>query len=71
MIGAGPIPQHYRYYFKLNPMYSVIEMYHRPIYNGTLPTNSEMMVAVVVATTTLGVGLLVFRRYENTLIFNL
>lgn len=71
MDGAGPIPHAYRYYFKLNPMYSIIEMFHRPIYNGTLPTNYEIMVAVAVAATTLGVGLWVFRRYENTLIFNL
>lgn len=69
--GGGPIPHRYRYYFKLNPMYSIIEMFHRPIYEGMLPTNSELMVAVAAAATSLGVGLLVFRRYENTLIFNL
>jgi ABC-2 type transport system permease protein/lipopolysaccharide transport system permease protein len=69
--GEGPIPHRYRYFFKLNPMYSIIEMFHRPIYEGRLPTNYELIVAVAVASVTLGVGLLVFRRYENSLIFNL
>lgn len=69
--GGGPIPHSARYYFKLNPMYSIIEMFHRPIYNGTLPTPSELAAAITFAAVTLGVGLLVFRRYENSLIFNL
>ena len=69
--GDGPIPHAYRHYFKLNPMYSIIEMFHRPIYEGRLPTNYELIVAVAVSVTTQGVGLLVFRRYEKTLISNL
>lgn len=71
MVDRGPIPQKYRIYFKLNPLYSLIEMFHRPIYDARLPTNSELVAATGTATVCLIVGLLVFRRYEDSLIFNL
>lgn len=71
MVDRGPIPQKYRFYFKLNPLYSVVEMFHRPIFNATLPTNSELAVATGTAAVCLLAGLFVFRRYEDSLIFNL
>jgi ABC-type polysaccharide/polyol phosphate export permease len=68
---GGLIPYKYRAYFKLNPMYAIIEMFHRPIYDGRFPTASEFRVASCVAVFCLGLGLFVFRRYEDRLIFNL
>jgi ABC-type polysaccharide/polyol phosphate export permease len=68
---GGLIENKYRYYFKLNPMYAIIEMFHRPIYDGRFPTAAEFRVATGVAVVCLGVGLFVFRRYEDRLIFNL
>jgi ABC-type polysaccharide/polyol phosphate export permease len=70
-IDRGPIPQKYRFYFKLNPLYSVIEMFHRPIFNAMLPTNSELLVATSTAAISLIAGFLIFRRCEDSLIFNL
>jgi ABC-type polysaccharide/polyol phosphate export permease len=67
----GPIPHRYRFYFKLNPLYSIIEMFHRPIYDEMLPTNSELAVALGAAAVSLIGGLAVFRRFENRLIFAL
>jgi hypothetical protein len=67
----GPIPHRYRFYFKLNPLYSIIEMFHRPIYEEMLPTNSELAVALGAAAVSLIGGLAVFRRFENRLIFAL
>jgi ABC-type polysaccharide/polyol phosphate export permease len=67
----GPIPHPYRWCFKLNPMFAIVQMFHRPIYDGMLPTPSEMTTAIVVAVVALAAGLAVFRRYEDKLIFSL
>lgn len=69
--GGGPIPHEFRFYFKLNPMFSIMEMFQRPIHDGMFPTPSEMAIAVASAMVALGIGLAIFRRYENSLIFNL
>ncbi len=68
---GGLIPFRYRSYFKLNPMYPIIEMFHRPIYDGRFPTRTEFLTASGIAIVCLGLGVAVFRRYENQLIFNL
>lgn len=67
----GPVPEQYRSYFKLNPLYSIMEMFHRPIYDNMLPTPSELGAALFVATVALLGGLAVFWRYEDALIFAL
>lgn len=72
LIDVGPIENHeLRFYFKLNPFYSVIEMFHRPIYDRRLPTQSEFLSATFVAFSSLGIGLVFFRRFEDRLIFHL
>lgn len=71
MVDAGPIPHKYRFYFKLNPFYPIIEMFHRPIYDGRFPTRSEFLAASGVAIFFLGGGLLFFRQFEDRLIFHL
>ncbi len=65
------MPHRYQYFFKLNPMFGIIEMFHRPIYYATLPTMLEMTSAILVAAVSLTVGLYVFWRYEDSLIFAL
>lgn len=67
----GMIPHEYRWYFKLNPMFAVIELFHRPIYHGVLPTNAELLTAGAVSIVFLVGGLLVFWRSEDRLIFAL
>ncbi len=71
LVDMGPIPHKYRFWFKLNPMYSLIEMFHRPIYDAKFPTRAEFLAAMGMAVVSLTVGLAVFRRYEDRLIFNL
>jgi homopolymeric O-antigen transport system permease protein len=71
MVDRGPISHRHRFYFKLNPLYSIIEMFHRPLYDARLPTPREILAATSTAGIALVVGLLVFRRYEDSLIFNL
>jgi len=67
----GPIPHEYRRYFKLNPMFPIVQMFHRPIYDAAFPTPTETSAAVAVAVLTFGFGLAVFRRYQDSLIFSL
>ncbi len=67
----GPIPAEYRRYFKINPLFSLLSMFQRPIYDRMLPTNKEMLAAVGVSLASLGIGLAVFRRFEDELIFRL
>lgn len=71
MIDVGPIPHDLRFYFKLNPFYPVIEMFHRPIYDRSFPTQKEFLSATIVAFGSLGIGLVFFRRFEDRLIFHL
>ncbi|MFO0973108.1 MAG: ABC transporter permease [Phycisphaerae bacterium] len=66
---ASPIPHEYRKYFKLNPLYSIMAMFQRPIYYETLPTASELAAALASSGAALSVGLLVFWRHEDGLIF--
>jgi len=65
------IPHEYRWYFKLNPMYSVMAMFQRPIYYHMWPTPSEMAVASATAIVALAIGLLIFWKSEDSLIFAL
>ena len=71
MIDVGPIPHEYRQYFKINPFFSIIEMFHRPIYDGHLPTKAEFASATVVAFGSLGIGLVFFGYFDRMLIFHL
>lgn len=70
-IAKGPIPDKYRKYFKINPMFSLLAMFQRPIYDAMLPTRPETLTAIGVSLASLTTGLLVFRRFENGLIFRL
>jgi len=65
------IPARFQYIFKLNPMFAIVELFHRPIYYGTMPTNLELTSALITTAVSLAVGLAVFWRYEDTLIFAL
>lgn len=71
LVDNGPIQHKYRFYFKLNPFYSVIEMFQRPIYDRRFPTRMEFLSATIVAFGSLGIGLYFFRRFEDRLIFHL
>lgn len=67
----GPIDARHQIYFKLNPLYSVIQLFHRPIYDAMWPTPLELTAASCTALVALVVGLSVFWRHEDRLIFAL
>lgn len=70
-LDGGLIPHPYRIYFKLNPVFAIIEMFHRPIYHAMLPTTPELITAVGTAIFSLVIGLTVFWRNEDSLVFAL
>ncbi len=50
------IPQQYRWAFNLNPMYHLLDAFRAPIFTGTLPSLSHLIVAVLVSVLTLVIG---------------
>lgn len=60
-----------QYLLRFNPMLYFVQLFRAPIYQSMLPTVSTVMIACSVAAVTLAIGILVFRLYEDKLIFRL
>ena len=58
-------------YFKMNPMYHVLEMFRAPIYRGEWPAGLETAVAIGTSIAALIIGLAIFWNREDDLIFRL
>jgi ABC-type polysaccharide/polyol phosphate export permease len=55
------IPETYRYwFFHLNPMYYLVQIFRLPVYQGVLPSNGMLLVSFLIAFGTLAVGWIVF-----------
>ena len=55
------IPESYRYwFFHLNPMYYLVEIFRQPVYEGKLPSGEILLGSIVIATLTLVLGWTVF-----------
>ena len=59
------IPESYRSFFHLNPIYYFIEIFRQPIYQGVLPEPYLVLRAALVAVTALIVGWWVFTKKSN------
>ena len=59
------VPSKFAWLIKLNPMSYLIEVFRVLIYNGTMPTFSHILIAVVVGILTLAAGWMVFTRKAN------
>ena len=54
-------PDAYRFWItNLNPMYHMVNIFRKPLYDGVLPEWNELVVAVIIATVTLIIGWLFF-----------
>jgi ABC-type polysaccharide/polyol phosphate export permease len=55
------IPESYRYwFFHLNPMYYLVEVFRQPVYEGRLPSGDVLLGSTLIATLTLVLGWMVF-----------
>lgn len=55
------IPETYRYwFFHLNPMYYLVQVFRLPVYQGELPSLGLLLVSFLIAVSTLLVGWMVF-----------
>ena len=55
------LPDAYRFWItNLNPMYHMVNIFRKPLYDGVLPEWNELVIAVVIAVITLVIGWLFF-----------
>jgi len=64
-----PLSRHI--YFRLNPMYHLIRMFQLPIHEGQVPSPRQIALACSISLAMLAVGLAIFWRREDELIFRL
>lgn len=66
------IPESYRYwFFHLNPMYYMVEIFRQPLYMGVLPSGDVILGAAVIAVVALAVGWFVFSSRADEFAYHL
>ncbi|MCO4888773.1 ABC transporter permease [Cupriavidus sp. WGtm5] len=65
------VPERFRWIFEWNPMYYFVQLFRLPIYEATVPSLQLIGLTGGLALTMLVLGVVVFRKYDHTLIFRL
>jgi ABC-type polysaccharide/polyol phosphate export permease len=65
------VPESYRPWLLANPMYYFVELFRLPIYEGIVPSAQTFLITTGCALASALFGMLVFRRYDNEVIFRL
>jgi ABC-type polysaccharide/polyol phosphate export permease len=65
------IPDQWRFVFRLNPMYYMIDLVRRPVYEGTLPDPGSLLWALALATVSLLAGAWYFTRKADEFQYHL
>ncbi len=63
------IPEHYRIWFRLNPLVYPLHGFRLAIYYGQLPSRQSMALSLAVGLATLWIGYRLFRRYQDTVVY--
>lgn len=63
------LPSSYHPYFKLNPMYHVLQCFREPLYEGVVPSALTFGIAGLTAVSLFVVGWVFFQRYEHDFVF--
>jgi ABC-2 type transport system permease protein len=66
MFSLELLPEHYRTFFRLNPMLYILNGFRLAIYYGQLPTLQSVAASITIGAVTLYLGYSFFRRLENT-----
>jgi len=61
----------YRSVMKLNPLWSMISAFRRPIMEGALPASADLATGAIVALASVAIGWLILRRFEQDVVTNL
>jgi ABC-type polysaccharide/polyol phosphate export permease len=56
---------------KYNPLYYLIELFRLPIYKGHIPEMHTILIAIIASLTSCILGYIIFRIYENKIVFRL
>jgi len=62
------IPEEYRHWFDLNPMYPIVDAYHSVLLHGNMPDTDGLLMYVGVAVALLLLGLFMFRRASEEMV---
>lgn len=65
------IPETLRTFFKLNPMYYIVELFRAPIYRAEFPSFQMTGISVLLAAVSFLMGLFIFYRYEKDFVYRL
>ena len=69
---AETIPAAYRYwFFHLNPLYYMVEIFRKPIFSGVLPSFVQLGAAAAIAFVTLALGWIVFSSRADEFTYRL
>ena len=63
------LPDKYRAFFRLNPMFYVLNHFRLAIYYGQLPTGRSIALLMMIAVSFLFLGYAFFRRAENAFVY--
>ena len=59
------IPQPYRDYMCLNPVYWVIDQFRDTVLYGTIPDPLNMINSIILSLIILTIGIIIFKKYEK------
>ncbi len=64
------LPVQYHKFFRLNPMLYILDGFRHAIYYGELPSALSIGLSLACGMIALGIGFGVFRRYQDSFVFN-
>jgi ABC-2 type transport system permease protein/lipopolysaccharide transport system permease protein len=70
-IDGNTFPERWRWLFKLNPAYYFIELFHDILSSGLWPRIDLLVIATLIALTSLGTGYAIFKSQEDKMVFRL
>jgi ABC-type polysaccharide/polyol phosphate export permease len=68
---AEDFPPAAQWRFRLNPAYHFIELFQDIVYYGRWPQLSSLLLALLIATASLGIGYVLFKSQEDKMVFRL
>lgn len=59
------VPEPYRHYLLLNPVYWIIDQFRCLIYKGIIPSTSYILNSILLSAITLVFGIIIFKKFEK------